>query len=147
MDSLTTYVNNTFSAVPQTEEVKKLKSEILNRMLNRYNVLKSEGKNDNEITGIIISEFSNISELINEQINNHNMNNFNHYNNDNNIVDDSIKYERKVKIIRAVLNSYWPIVVAFYFLTSYLFENWSVSWIIFLIAPAVNKFLSSYFYD
>ena len=147
MDSLTTYVNNTFSAVPQTEEIKKLKAEILNRMLYRYNELKSEGKNDNESTGIIISEFSNISELINEQINNHNMNNFNHYNNDNNIVDDSIKYERKVKIIIAVLSSYWPIVVAFYFLTSYLFENWSVSWIIFLIAPAVKKFLSSYYYD
>lgn len=147
MDSLTTYVNNTFSAVPQTEEVKKLKSEILNRMLNRYNVLKSEGKNDNEITGIIISEFSNISELINEQINNHNMNNFNHYNKDNIIIDDPIKYERKEKIIRAVLSSYWPIVVAFYFLTSFLFENWHVSWVIFLIAPAVRKFLSSYYYD
>ncbi|NME82012.1 hypothetical protein [Clostridium sp. SM-530-WT-3G] len=142
MDSLTTYVNNTFSAVPQTEEIKKLKAEILNRMLYRYNELKSEGKNDNESTGIIISEFSNISELINEQINNHNINNSS-YNNE--ITINNINSEKKERIIRAILSSYWPTVVAVYFLLSFTLEIWDISWIIFLIAPAVRKFLSSYY--
>ena len=34
MDSLTTYVDNTFSAVPQTEEIKKLKAINCNNKLN-----------------------------------------------------------------------------------------------------------------
>lgn len=143
MDSLTTYVDNTFSAVPQTEEIKKLKAEILNKMLNRYNILKSEGKNDNEITGIIISEFSNISKLINEQLNKHNMNNS--YTKDNNVIINSADSEKKEKIIKAVLSSYWPIVVAIYMLVSFTLGIWHISWIIFLIAPAVRNFLYSYY--
>lgn len=146
MDTLTTYVNNTFSAVPQTEEIKKLKSEILNRMFNRYNILKSEGKSDNEITGIIISEFSNISELINEQVNIHNTRNSTYENQDNIIFNNNPEIsEKDLRIAKALMNSFWPIVVVIYLLTSFLFDNWGISWIIFLIASAAKKFLCSYY--
>ena len=35
-------------------------------MEDKYNELKSEGKSENEAIGIVISEFGNIDELINE---------------------------------------------------------------------------------
>lgn len=145
MDSLVTYVNNTFSAVPQTEEIKKLKSKILDRMSNRYDILKSEGKNDNEITGIIISEFSNISELINEQINNHNMNNPSNDKKNITINNTSINSKIKIQIIGAVLSSYWPIVVATYLFLNFNFGLWRISWIIFPLAPAFKNFLHNYY--
>lgn len=141
MDTLTTYVNNTFSAVPQTPEIQKLKSEILDRMLNRYKELKSDGKNDTEITGIIISEFSNISDIVNEQLNSHNMKNNVYENNDSIIIPS----DKNIKIVKALLSTFWPLVVAIYLFVSFTFGSWEISWLIFIIAVVVRNFCVSYF--
>lgn len=132
MDSLVTYVNNTFSGVPQTEEIKNLKSEILNRMQSGFNDLKNDGKSDEEAVGIIISEFSNISDLINEKLKDHNTAAFNN------------EHDR-VRFIKALMSSYWIIVVIFYLLVSFMFRIWDISWLIFLIAVAFKKFCKSYY--
>lgn len=141
MDALTTYVNNTFCAVPQTPEIEKLKSEILGRMVNRYNELKKQGRNDNEITGIIISEFSNISDIVNEQLNKHNMNNP-IYQNDN---SQYILTDKNTRIVKALLSTFWPLVVAVYLFVSFAFGSWEISWLIFIIAVVVKNFCCSYF--
>lgn len=66
METIRTYVENMFSTLQKTSELKKLKQEILMNMEEKYMELKSEGKTENEAIGIVISEFGNIDEIINE---------------------------------------------------------------------------------
>lgn len=66
MDTIRTYLENMFARLPKTNEIKKLKIDMLANMEDKYNELKSSGKSENEAIGIVISEFGNIDELIKE---------------------------------------------------------------------------------
>lgn len=66
MDTIKSYLNNIFMNLPKTKEMERLKSEIFYNMEERYNELKNEGKPENEAIGIVISEFGNIDELLEE---------------------------------------------------------------------------------
>ena len=66
MDTIIGYLNNMFASLPGTEQMMKLKQELLGNMEEKYHELKSEGKSENEAVGIVISEFGNIDELISE---------------------------------------------------------------------------------
>ncbi len=66
METIRTYLDNMFQTWPQTEEVLKIKSELLSDMTDKYNEMKAEGKSENEAVGIVISEFGNIDELMHE---------------------------------------------------------------------------------
>ncbi len=66
MDTILSYVENMFKALPKTKEIRNLKSEILGNMEDKYNELKVDGKSENEAIGIVISEFGNIDEIIRE---------------------------------------------------------------------------------
>lgn len=66
MDTIKNYLDNMFSAFPNTAEINKTKENLLSNMEDKYNELKESGKSENEAIGIIISEFGNIDELANE---------------------------------------------------------------------------------
>lgn len=66
MDTIISYLNNMFASLPGTEQMLKLKQELLGNMEEKYYELKNEGKSENEAVGIVISEFGNIDELISE---------------------------------------------------------------------------------
>lgn len=66
METIKIYLENMFRNLPGTKELERLKSELLSNMEDRYNELKSEGKKENEAVGIVISEFGNIDELLEE---------------------------------------------------------------------------------
>ena len=66
MEAIKTYIENMFSTLPHTEEIERLKEELLSNMEEKYLELKDEGKSENEAIGIVISEFGNIDELLNE---------------------------------------------------------------------------------
>lgn len=66
METIKSYLENMFKALPKTEEILRLKNELLNNMEEKYHELKEEGKTENEAIGIVISEFGNIDELLNE---------------------------------------------------------------------------------
>lgn len=66
METLKNYLDNMFAGLPKTVRVSDLKSNILSNMEEKYNELKRQGKSENEAIGIVISEFGNIDELINE---------------------------------------------------------------------------------
>lgn len=66
METINSYLNNMFAALPQTEQIKKVKAELLDSMTDKYNELKKEGKSENEAVGIVISEFGNIDDLLKE---------------------------------------------------------------------------------
>lgn len=66
METIKNYLDNVFNRLPETDEVKNLKLDLLANMEDKYYELKQEGKSENEAIGIVISEFGNIDEIINE---------------------------------------------------------------------------------
>ncbi|SDD17662.1 hypothetical protein SAMN02799630_02325 [Paenibacillus sp. UNCCL117] len=66
MDTIISYLDNMFKALPRTGQVLKLKQDLLAGMEEKYYELKSEGRSENEAIGIVISEFGNIDELVSE---------------------------------------------------------------------------------
>lgn len=66
MGTLISYLDNMFATLPKTEQMRKLKEDLLATMEEKYAELKREGKSENEAVGIVISEFGNIDELIQE---------------------------------------------------------------------------------
>lgn len=66
METIWNYLDNMFVNLPQTPEVLRAKEDLAEMMEDKYNELLKEGKMQNEAIGIVISEFGNIQELIDE---------------------------------------------------------------------------------
>lgn len=66
METIKNYLENLFKALPKTDQILRLKNELLLNMEEKYHELKSQGKSENEAIGTVISEFGNIDELLNE---------------------------------------------------------------------------------
>lgn len=64
MDTIKTYLDNLFRTLPNTEQLKRLKLDLLANMEDKYLELKSNGKSENEAVGVVIAEFGNIDELL-----------------------------------------------------------------------------------
>ena len=47
------------------------------------------------------------------------------------------------QLLKAIRSAYWPLVTALYFLLSFGTGKWHVTWIVFLIAPAVDSIIKS----
>ncbi|MCB2296316.1 permease prefix domain 1-containing protein [Clostridium tagluense] len=66
MDTIKNYLDNMFKVLPNTSQMVKLKNDLLCNMEEKYKEHKDDGKSENEAIGIVISEFGNIDELIDE---------------------------------------------------------------------------------
>jgi hypothetical protein len=66
METIKNYLDNMFANLPKTTRIADLKANLLSNMEDKYNELKAQGKSENEAIGIVISEFGNIDELIEE---------------------------------------------------------------------------------
>ncbi|MBZ9606551.1 permease prefix domain 1-containing protein [Clostridium estertheticum] len=66
METIKNYLDNMFKVLPRTNQTMKLKNDLLWNMEEKYNENKNDGKSENEAIGIVISEFGNIDELIDE---------------------------------------------------------------------------------
>lgn len=66
MNTIESYVETMFMNLPMTDQIINLKKDILSNMEEKYDELKSDGMSDNEAIGLVISEFGNIDELLNE---------------------------------------------------------------------------------
>ncbi len=63
METIKNYLETMFANLPDTEETRRAKSELLSMMEDKYNELKEQGMAENAIVGTIITEFGNIDEL------------------------------------------------------------------------------------
>ncbi|KXG09114.1 hypothetical protein AT864_02579 [Anoxybacillus sp. P3H1B] len=63
METILVFLDQMFASMPKTEEVLRLKQQILQGMEERYAELKQAGKSEHEAIGIVISEFGNVDEL------------------------------------------------------------------------------------
>lgn len=66
MNTIRDYVNQIFKTVPLTEETNQLRLDILANMEDKYNELRSGGASEHEAVGMVIAEFGNIEELLEE---------------------------------------------------------------------------------
>lgn len=99
MDAINDYLDNIFSSLPDTPEVRKARVELLQMMEDKYTELVSEGMSTNEAVGMVISEFGNMSELSDILgLDNTMFNNINNiYEQKNNLNNDTdIKKERSI---------------------------------------------------
>lgn len=63
METIKVYLDNMFLNIPDSEQVRRIKSELYDMMEDKYHELIAEGKPENEAIGIVISEFGNLEEL------------------------------------------------------------------------------------
>ncbi|MCR5618819.1 MAG: permease prefix domain 1-containing protein [Lachnospiraceae bacterium] len=63
METIKSYLEAMFAAMPNTAEVRKAKAELLQMMEDKYNELIANGQNENTAVGTVISEFGNLDEL------------------------------------------------------------------------------------
>lgn len=63
METIKSYLEVMFANMPNTEAVRKAKSELLQMMEDKYNELIEEGNSENAAVGTVISEFGNLDEL------------------------------------------------------------------------------------
>lgn len=66
MDTIRTFLNNMFDALPKRSDVLKAKEDLYDMMMQKYHDYKKEGRSENEAIGLVISEFGNITELLEE---------------------------------------------------------------------------------
>ena len=63
METIKSYLEAMFAAMPNTAEVRKAKAELLQMMEDKYNELIANGQSENTAVGTVISEFGNLDEL------------------------------------------------------------------------------------
>lgn len=66
METIRIYLDSMFSNLPDNERTACAKKKLLDMMMDRYNELTSDGKNENQAVAAVISELGNLSELSDE---------------------------------------------------------------------------------
>jgi hypothetical protein len=66
MNTIYTFLENMFTALPKTAHILKVKEDLYQTMVEKYEDYKKSGKSENEAVGLVISEFGNIDELLEE---------------------------------------------------------------------------------
>ncbi len=66
MEIIRVYLNNMFAQWEETPRMRQVKEDLEANMEDKYLELKKAGKTENEAIGIVISEFGNIDELLQE---------------------------------------------------------------------------------
>ena len=65
----------------------------------------------------------------------------------NTVVSDFKQWQTQTnsrkQLLKAIRSAYWPLVLALYFLLSFGTGRWHITWIIFLIAPAVDGIIKA----
>ena len=62
-DVIRTYISGLFTDLPQTPEVERARTELLQMSEDKYQQLRADGSSDAEATGRVITEFGNLDEL------------------------------------------------------------------------------------
>ncbi len=63
METIRNYLEAMFAPLPDNEEVRRAKDELLEMMEDKYNELIADGVSENSAVGTVISEFGNLDEL------------------------------------------------------------------------------------
>lgn len=63
------------------------------------------------------------------------------------VVDDFKEWQagksQKKQLQKSIRSAFWPLVLAFYFLISFGTGKWYITWVVFLIAPAIDSIIGA----
>lgn len=51
--------------------------------------------------------------------------------------------DHKKQMMKSIRAAFWPLVLAFYFLISFGTGKWYITWVVFLIAPAIDSIINA----
>lgn len=63
MNAIQSYIENLFKPLPDSREVRRARTELLQMCEDRYTELRNSGASDNEAVGQVITQFGNLDEL------------------------------------------------------------------------------------
>jgi len=124
------YVENLFSQAPKTEQSIDTREEMISNLLAKYKDLLSTGLSEEEAYKKTIDEIGDISEIIKS-------------------LGGNKPIVRQKAVSKAVQGSVhgliWFIALIIYFAISILTGAWHITWILFLITPAVTSVVDGFF--
>ncbi len=123
-DKILIYVKSLFKDAPRTQRISEIEEELLSNLNDKYNDLVASGKSEADAYETVVASVGNIDSLIAEE---------------DNFVEDYKKKQKEKKLIGTFSSSFWLLTTIVYFLVSFLFSSWEYSWIIFVIAAALNS--------
>lgn len=156
-DKLTRYVDGLFRSAALTVKNAELREEILQNTLEKYDDLLRDGKSEEEAYRMAVDGIGDISQLIepayvppqppapvpeekpSEKA----------VTVDVELVDDfdeDADFQARKKMFQSVKSALWLLVTAGYILWSFASGAWRITWIIFLVAPAIMSVLDAIFY-
>lgn len=159
-EKLTQYVDGLFRAAALTVKNAELREEILQNTLEKYDDLLSDGKSEDEAYRLAVDGIGDISQLIEPsyvppqppapvsadqpaapttpaaakpvEV-------FDDF-------DEDEDFKARKKVFNSIKGALWLLIVAGYILWSFASNAWHITWIVFLIAPAVMNVLDAIFY-
>lgn len=66
MEAIRNYVEALFAALPQREDILRLKADMLANLEDKFNALLAEGKSEAEATGVVIASIGSTEDLLRE---------------------------------------------------------------------------------
>ena len=143
------YVDELFQSAPRTQRAYELKVELTQNLLDKYFALLSEGKSQDDAYNLTVMSIGDVQEL------------FEGLNEDapagppvaqpyvvpGTVVQDFKEWQsgksQKKQLMKFIRSVFWPLVLVVYFLISFGTGKWYITWLIFLIAPAVDSIISA----
>lgn len=210
VNKLRSYIDDLFENAPNTKNVNDLKDELKSNLIDKYNDLLGEGKNEEEAYNISVSGIGDVSELI-EQVEDNSNNKIlkekernrsakllgiavmlyiisvvpvvllgsfgmgeigvvlmflcigsatglivyrnvsapDYLKADETLIEEFKEWKsrksRKNSSKNAIHTAIWPLTVAIYLVFSMLSGKWGISWLIFVIAYAIEKVIDAVF--
>ncbi|MGN0665057.1 MAG: permease prefix domain 1-containing protein [Huintestinicola sp.] len=151
-EQLRAYIDDLFTGVERTRYTDELRDELLADLNSHYDDCVSRGMSETEAYGEAIRNAGDMHELIEEAKNKAvtvgGISDMPYISTPRidlsgrgNGFFRNITPENEKTILGTITAIFWLVVVGVYFFTSFLFQNWDWSWLIFIAASAVNVLL------
>jgi len=129
-DRIRAHLESRFAGAPKTRYVEETKQELLANCLDKYNDLISSGLSPEEAYAEVVDGIGDVSELLWQIERRGTLAPLPH---------------AKNRLLGLASSTLWCVVSVVYVLTSFIFFNWAISWVIFLFGGAAQCILAAHF--
>ncbi|MCC8022380.1 MAG: permease prefix domain 1-containing protein [Clostridiales bacterium] len=129
-DSIRQYLELAFAAAPQVKSVLELKEELYLNLSDKYQDLLDEGESPERAYATVISGLGNVNELIAGVLPPAQYQ-----------FEAAQQEDGRKKMMGALSRMLWLGILCLYFSVSFAFNNWYISWVIFLLGIALQQLL------
>lgn len=131
------YVEGVFAEVPSTDRTQRIKEEIIQNLLDKYDDLIKSGKTEEDAYAIAISSGGDLSGIVADLKGDELHYNYNYEKQFCKVYEK--EYAREKKKCSSFNSILWPTATCFYLLFSVLTGTWFTSWVIFIMTSAASS--------